>query len=199
MKREADISRKTKETDITLSLCLDGKGNAQVETGVGFLDHMLDLLAKFSGFDLRIQAKGDLQVDTHHLVEDTGICLGKAFKKAVGDKSGITRFGFASAPMDEVLVQVSLDISGRPYLKFGVPVIKGREGSFETEDAEEFLKGFVIHSGITLHVNLSYGDKGLSPNLHHVNEAVFKGLGLALKQAVKIEGVGIPSTKGSID
>jgi len=154
----------------------------------------LTLFACFSGIDLTVKGKGDLHVDEHHLVEDAGICLGQAIRKALGDRAGIVRFGFASAPMDETLVEVSLDISGRPFLAFNVPTIPGREGSFETDDAREFLKGLVNHCAVTLHVTLQAGD-----NLHHVNEAVFKGLALAFKQAVKVEGRRTPSTKGSLD
>lgn len=194
MRRKAKIRRETKETDISIELNLDGKGKSDISTGIGFFDHMLTLLSRFSGIDIRIKAKGDISVDTHHTVEDTGICLGEAIKKAMGEKKGIRRFGFASVPMDEVLVNTSLDISGRPLLVFNVPSIKGREGSFEIEDTKEFLKGFTIHTGITIHINLIYGD-----NLHHINEAVFKSLGLALKDAVKIEGRDIPSTKGCLD
>ncbi len=193
MKRKARIERRTKETDISVEISLEGKGSCNVSTGVGFLDHMVDLLARFASIDLKIKAKGDLQVDTHHLVEDTGICLGEAVKKALGDKKGIRRYGFASVPMDETLVNASLDISGRPLLVFNVPFIRGREGSFETEDAKEFLKGFVTHCGVTLHINLTYGE-----NLHHINEAIFKSLALALKDAVKVEGTLLPSTKGRI-
>ncbi|HPP30565.1 MAG TPA: imidazoleglycerol-phosphate dehydratase HisB [bacterium] len=194
MRRKAKIRRETKETDISIELNLDGKGKSDISTGIGFFDHMLTLLSRFSGIDIRIKAKGDISVDTHHTVEDTGICLGEAIKKAMGEKKGIRRFGFASVPMDEVLVNTSLDISGRPLLVFNVPSIKGREGSFEIEDTKEFLKGFTIHTGITIHINLIYGD-----NLHHINEAVFKSIGLALKDAVKIEGGDIPSTKGRLD
>lgn len=194
MERKAKIERKTSETDISVEVNIDGKGCGSIVTGVGFLDHMLDLLTRFSSIDLKIRAKGDIQVDTHHLVEDTGICLGQAVKKALGDKKGIRRFGFASAPMDETLVNTSLDISGRPLLVFNVPFVRGREGSFETEDAKEFLRGFATHSGITLHINLACGE-----NLHHINEAVFKSLALALKEAFKVEGEQLPSTKGSID
>jgi imidazoleglycerol-phosphate dehydratase len=194
MERKTKIARKTKETDISVEINLDGQGACDVSTGVGFLDHMLDLFARFSSFNLRIKAKGDLHVDTHHLIEDTGICLGQSVKKALGDKKGIKRYGFASAPMDETLVNTSLDISGRPMLVFNVPFVRGREGSFETEDAKEFLKGFTTHSAITLHVNLVYGE-----NLHHINESIFKSLALALKDAVRMEGKVIPSTKGSID
>jgi len=195
MERKSEVKRKTKETEIEIGISLDdGKGNSDIKTGFGFLDHMLTLFSKFSQIDFKIEAKGDLEVDEHHLVEDAGICLGEGIKKALGDKKGIKRFGFSSCPMDEVLVQISLDISGRPYLAFNVPSIKGREGSFETEDVKEFLKGFVNHSGVTLHVNLISGE-----NLHHVNEAIFKGFALAVKQAVKVEGKEIPSTKGKID
>ncbi|MCM8821046.1 MAG: imidazoleglycerol-phosphate dehydratase HisB [Candidatus Omnitrophica bacterium] len=194
MGRRGEIERKTKETDISIEINLDGEGESDISTGIGFLDHMLTLLSRFSGIDMKIKAKGDTYVDTHHTGEDTGICLGEAIKKALGEKKGIKRFGFASVPMDEVLVNTSLDISGRPLLVFNIPGVKGREGSFETEDAKEFLKGLTTHSGITLHINLIYGD-----NLHHINEAIFKSIGLALKEAVKIEGKGIPSTKGSLD
>ncbi|MCK9265402.1 imidazoleglycerol-phosphate dehydratase HisB [bacterium] len=194
MKRKSQIERNSKETQIQVSMALDGNGNSSISTSVGFLDHMLELFSKFSGIDLNIKATGDTHVDTHHLVEDTGICLGQALKQALGDKIGITRFGFASMPMDETLVNTSLDISGRPLLVFNVPFIKGREGSFETEDTNEFLRGFIIHSSITLHINLLYGE-----NLHHINEAIFKSLGLALKQAIKKEGESLPSTKGMID
>ncbi len=194
MARKGVVKRKTKETDIEIEINLDGNGNYKIETPIGFLNHMLELFSRFSNFDLKIKAKGDIEVDEHHIIEDTGICLGSAIKEALGDKKGIKRFGFSSTPMDEVLVNISLDISGRPYLVFNVPFVKGREGSFEIEDAREFLKGFVNHLGLTLHINLVYGD-----NLHHVLEGVFKGLGLALKEAVKIEGKKLPSTKGKID
>lgn len=194
MERKANIERKTKETDIFLEINLDGEGKSDISTGIGFLDHMFTLLSKFSCIDIKIKAEGDIKVDTHHTIEDVGICLGEAIKKALGEKKGIKRFGFASTPMDEVLVNTSLDISGRPLLVFNVPCIKGREGSFEIEDTKEFLKGFTTHSGITLHINLIYGD-----NLHHINEAIFKSLAIALKDAIKIEGKSIPSTKGCLD
>ena len=194
MERKADIERKTKETEIEIGLSLEGKGTSSISTGDGFLDHMLDLFSRFSGIDVTLKARGDLHVDSHHLVEDAGICLGQALKKAMGDKKGIRRFGFASMPMDETLVNTSLDISGRPFLVFNVTFVKGREGSFDTEDAREFLRALATHSGITLHVNLVYGE-----NLHHVNEAIFKSLGLALREALRIEGSALPSTKGVID
>ncbi|MFN4226717.1 MAG: imidazoleglycerol-phosphate dehydratase HisB [Candidatus Ratteibacteria bacterium] len=194
MKRKGIFKRKTKETEIEIEINLDGQGDYNITTPIGFLNHMLELFSKFSSFDLKIKVKGDIEVDTHHIIEDTGICLGSVIKEALRDKKGIKRFGFSSTPMDEVLVNISLDISGRPYLVFNVPFIKGREGSFEIEDAKEFLKGFVNHLGLTLHINLVYGE-----NLHHIFEAIFKGLGLALKEAVKIEGKKLPSTKGKID
>ncbi|HOL66910.1 MAG TPA: imidazoleglycerol-phosphate dehydratase HisB, partial [bacterium] len=180
MARKAKITRKTKETDIVLSLNLDGQGNARVKTGFGFLDHMLQLFSRFAEMDLMVKARGDIEVDEHHLVEDTGLCLGLALKEALADRKGVERFGFASVPMDEVLVQVSLDISGRPGLYFRVPVLRGREGSFDTENVQEFLKGLVNQAGLTLHVQLVSGE-----NLHHVNEAIFKALAVALRQAVR--------------
>ncbi len=194
MGRKAKIHRKTKETEIVLSLNLDGEGKSSVSTGLGFLDHMLELFSRFSEMDLIVEGKGDLQVDQHHLVEDTGLCLGLALKEALGTRKGIERFGFASVPMDEVLVQVSLDISGRPGLFFKVPDIRGREGAFETEDVREFLKGMVNQADLTLHIYLLSGD-----NLHHVNEAIFKALAVALRQAVRKTRKGLPSTKGKID
>jgi imidazoleglycerol-phosphate dehydratase len=194
MSRKGIIKRETKETKIEIEINLDGNGNYKINTPIPFLNHMLELFSSFSNFDIKIKAEGDIEVDTHHLVEDTGICLGSVIKNALGEKKGIKRFGFSSTPMDEVLVNISLDISGRPYLVFNVPYIKGREGSFEIEDAREFLKGLVNHLGLTLHINLVYGE-----NLHHVIEAIFKGLAIALKEAVKIEGKKLPSTKGKID
>lgn len=194
MKRQAEITRKTKETYIRLKLDLEGEGNSNIKTGLGFLNHMLELLTQFSGLDLYVRAKGDLEVDEHHLIEDAGICLGQALKKSLGAKKGINRFGFASLPMDETLIQVSLDISGRPYLAFNIPKIRGKKNRFDTENTKEFLKGLINHSGITLHINHLSGD-----NLHHVNEAIFKGLALALKQAISRSGERLPSTKGKID
>lgn len=194
MERKGEYERKTKETEINVKINLDGKGHYSISTGIGFLNHMLQLFSKFSGIDMEIKGKGDIEVDTHHLVEDMGICIGEVIKKALGDKKGIKRYGFSSLPMDETLIQISLDISGRPLLIFNVPMVKGREGSFEIEDTKEFLRGFVNHLGLTLHINFIYGD-----NLHHINEAIFKGLGIAIKEAIKIEGGQIPSTKGKID
>lgn len=192
--RKGKIERKTKETDIKVELNLDGKGKYKVNTNYGFLTHMLELFFKFSSIDAEIRAKGDIEVDTHHLIEDTGICIGQAIKKALGDKKGIKRFGFSSMPMDETLINISLDISGRPFLVFNVPDMGRKEGIFEIADTKEFFAGFVNHAGITLHINFVYGK-----DLHHINEAIFKGVGFALKQALEIEGKKLPSTKGKID
>jgi len=192
--RKGKIIRKTKETDIIIEINLDGSGNYEVKTDIGFLSHMLELFSKFSGIDSKIKAKGDIEVDTHHLVEDVGICLGECIKQALGDKKGIRRFGFSSMPMDETLVNISVDISGRPFLVFNVPDIRKKESVLEIEDIKEFFNGFVNHSGITLHINFVYGK-----NLHHINEAIFKGVALSLKEAMKKEGKSTPSTKGRID
>ena len=194
-KRKATIKRETSETKIALSLELDGKGKGEVKSPIGLLNHMLNLFAKHGLFNLKIVACGDIEVDQHHLSEDLGICLGEAIKKALGDKKGICRFGFAMLPMDEALVAISIDISGRPFLSYNVPK-RRRKGEFDTELLEEFFKGLVNHSGITLHINLLYGE-----NLHHIIEAIFKGLARTLDQATKIDQrikSSIPSTKGSI-
>ena len=195
-KRKATIKRETSETKIALSLELDGKGKGEVKSPLGLLNHMLILFAKHGLFNLKIVASGDIEVDQHHLSEDLGICLGEAIKKALGDKKGICRFGFAMLPMDEALVAISIDISGRPFLSYNVPK-RRRKGEFDTELLEEFFKGLVNHSGITLHINLLYGE-----NLHHIIEAIFKGLARTLDQATKIDQrikSSIPSTKGSIE
>jgi imidazoleglycerol-phosphate dehydratase len=193
--RAAIERRKTKETDITLSLNLDGAGTTSVGTGVGFLDHMLDLLGKHALFDLDIQATGDTHVDAHHTVEDVGICLGRALSGALGDKSGIRRFASASVPMDEALAQVSLDISGRPHLEFRVEFPTEKTGEFDAQLAEEFLRAFAVNGGLTLHVTAPYGK-----NTHHVAEAVFKAVARALREAVDVDPrvQGIPSTKGTL-
>ena len=149
--RKAKIERKTRETEIKIEVNLEGKGNYKIETNYGFLTHMLELFSRFSGIDIKLKAKGDIEVDTHHLVEDTGICLGQAIKKALGDKKGIRRYGFSSMPMDETLINVSLDISGRPFLVFNVPDFGSKDNSFKISDAKEFFKAFVNHSGITIH------------------------------------------------
>jgi len=193
--RTASESRKTRETDITLSLDLDGSGQVATATGVGFLDHMLDLLGKHAQFDLDIRASGDIQVDAHHTVEDVGICLGKALATALGDKAGICRFAFASVPMDEALAEVSLDISGRPFVVFDVTFLTEKTGEFDAQLTEEFLRGLSVHAGLTLHVRVPYGR-----NTHHIVEAIFKALARALRTAVAIDpGVqGVPSTKGTL-
>jgi len=191
--RTAEITRETKETKIRLKLGIDGGGNTSISTGVGFLDHMLELLAKHALMDLEIEATGDRQVDDHHTVEDVGICLGLALKEALGDKRGITRFGDVSVPMQEALANVALDISGRPALVFNVNFNTPKIGSFDAALAEEFLEGFVANGGVNLHVNVPYGK-----NDHHIAEAVFKGLAKALRKATALDdrATGVPSTKG---
>lgn len=173
--RRASIHRKTSETDIQLVLVLDGRGRTTIHTGVGFLDHMLTLFAVHGFFDLEITAHGDIEVDDHHTVEDLGICLGMAFQQALGDKSGICRYGHAYVPMDETLARVCADFSNRPYLHYQVPLTEAKVGTFDTPLAKEFLRAFVLHAGLTLHVDLLHGENG-----HHILEAVFKALGRAL-------------------
>ncbi len=196
MARTANIERTTNETAITLTLNLDGSGKHQIETGVPFFDHMLTQIARHGFFDLDIAAHGDLEIDAHHTVEDLGICLGEAFKQALGDKAGICRFGRATMPMHESLAAVVLDFSGRPYLVYNVPLPKTQVGNFDLELVEEFLTAFCNHGGINLHVNLAYGD-----NLHHIVEAVFKALARALDEATgfdpRVEGV--LSSKGTLE
>lgn len=189
--RSAASNRVTKETSIAASICFEGCGNADINTGIGFFDHMLTLFAFHSGFDMRIQAKGDLEVCDHHTVEDIGIILGDLIKEALGDKRGITRYGNFVLPMDETLAQVSLDISGRPYLVYHCELKRDTIGSFSCEMVSEFLRAFANHAGITLHVNVYYGE-----NDHHKVEAIFKALGRAMKQAVTIESDQLPSSKG---
>ena len=195
MERKADISRETRETQIRLNLNLDGNGTSNINTGVGFLDHMLELFAKHGFFDLEIEAKGDLHVDAHHTTEDVGICLGQAFQKAVGDKAGMVRFGSFTVPMYESLAKVDLDICGRPYLHYKTPLESGKVGKFDIELTEEFFHGFVNHSGTTLHINVPYGT-----NQHHVIEAIFKAVAKALDIATRIDTriTGVLSTKGSL-
>lgn len=194
-KRIARVKRETKETDISVSLNLDGRGNYRVDTPSGFFTHMLELFSKHSLIDLKIKARGDTEVDLHHTVEDIGICLGEALKKGLGEKKRIVRFGMSSLPMDEALAEVSLDISNRPHLIFNVPFKKSPKGGFDFDLLEEFFRALVNTSGITLHINLKYGK-----NNHHIAEAIFKGFGVALKEAIKIEPriKGIPSTKGRL-
>ena len=191
--RSAEVSRKTKETRITLRLDLDGRGGADVESPIGFLNHMLALLARHASLDLAVRAAGDTDVDPHHTVEDIGICLGQALAEALGPKEGIARFGCAAVPMDEALAQVSLDLSGRPFLVYQVEFPGERVGEFETELVRDFLQAFATHAKMTLHVRVPYGS-----NDHHIAEAVFKALARALRAAVSRDPrvTGTPSTKG---
>ena len=191
MMREASLIRKTNETAVELCLCLDGEGKSEIETGIGFFDHMLTLFARHGGFDLEIHCDGDLFVDAHHSVEDIGIVLGDAIKEALGDKNGIRRYGSALIPMDETLAEAALDLSGRSYLVFNAEFTAERIGEFPTEMAEEFFRAVADRAGMTLHINLRYGK-----NNHHMAEGIFKAFGHALKDAVAIDGGGILSTKG---
>jgi len=195
MTRSATINRKTHETEISVKLDLDGTGQAQINTGVGFFDHMITHLSKHGRFDLTVQARGDLQVDQHHTVEDVGICLGQALDEALGGKLGIQRFGFASVPMDESLANVSVDLSGRPWLAYNVQYPTDKVGQFDTELIEEFLRAFSNHGKLNLHVNVLYGT-----NSHHTAEAIFKSLAVALSAATMvIDASGeVPSTKGKL-
>jgi imidazoleglycerol-phosphate dehydratase len=195
-KRIATIKRTTKETDIDLSLNLDGAGRVQAQTGIGFLDHMLDHLGKHSLCDLRVVAKGDLAVDDHHTTEDVALCLGQALAQALGDKAGIRRYGWASVPMDETLADVALDLSGRAAVVFNVPFSGCKIGTFDVQLIEEFIRRLATVAGINLHVNVPYGG-----NDHHVAEAIFKALAQALRQAKAIDpdrAGEVPSTKGSL-
>ena len=191
MMREASLIRKTNETAVELCLSLDGEGKSEIETGIGFFDHMLTLFARHGGFDLEIHCDGDLFVDAHHSIEDIGIVLGDAIKEALGDKNGIRRYGSALIPMDETLAEAALDLSGRSYLVFNAEFTAERIGEFPTEMAEEFFRAVADRAGMTLHINLRYGK-----NNHHMAEGVFKAFGHALKDAVAIDGGGILSTKG---
>lgn len=193
MTRSAELKRETKETKIDLALTVDGSGATKVSTGIPFFDHMLEQLGKHGGFDLRIDAKGDLDVDLHHTVEDVGIVFGNALREALGDKAGVRRFANSLVPLDEALVQVAVDLSGRPYLVYEVDPISEWIGTFDPQLAEEFWKGFVDGARITLHVRSVSGKNG-----HHVIEASFKGVARALRDAVKIEGDNVPSTKGTL-
>lgn len=188
--RTSTVKRDTKETKISLKLNLDG-GAVKVDSGIGFFDHMLTALAFYAGFGLELKASGDLNVDGHHTVEDVGICLGLAFKEALGEKKGIARFGSAYVPMDEALCRTVLDISNRPYLVFDAEMPQSLIGSYDACLTEEFMRSFSVNGGITLHMACLYGK-----NAHHITEAFFKSLGLALKQAVKVEGAAVVSTKG---
>ena len=191
--RKAEVVRKTKETDITVAVDIDGAGAASVATGVGFFDHMLDLFARHGLVDLTVQARGDLDVDAHHTVEDVGIALGQALNQALGDKKGITRVASAIVPMDESLAQVAVDISGRPYLAFSASFTAERIGAFDSELVQDFLRALSVHAGLNLHVAVPYGD-----NSHHICEAIFKALARALRAAMARHPreKGVPSTKG---
>ena len=194
--RQATVKRKTSETAIEVCLDLDGTGRAEIETGVGFLDHMLDLLARHSLIDLTVKAKGDLHIDFHHTAEDVGIALGQALKEALGDKRGITRYASLDMPMDETLTRVALDISGRPYLVWRVEFSRPKVGEMDTELFREWFQAFAVNAGLTLHVECLYGD-----NNHHIAESCFKGLARALRAAVAIDerrADAIPSTKGAL-
>ena len=196
MKRKCLIGRKTSETDIKVELNIDGRGKSKINTGIPFLDHMLNLFARHGLFYLCIDAAGDLEIDCHHTVEDIGIVLGQAITMAVGDKKGIRRYGSALIPMDETLASVALDISGRPYLVYNVTLPrKGRIKEFDTDLIEDFFQALVNHSGITLHINLQYGR-----NIHHIFEAIFKAFAKALDEATTIDSrvIGVPSTKGKL-
>jgi imidazoleglycerol-phosphate dehydratase len=193
MARASKQHRDTKETTVDLVLEVDGGGSASASTGIPFFDHMLEQLGKHAGFDLRIDATGDLEVDLHHTVEDVGIVLGTALKDALGDKAGVRRFANSLVPLDEALVQVALDLSGRPFLVYEVDPVAEWIGTFDPQLAEEFWRAFAFAAGITLHVRSLAGRNG-----HHVIEASFKGVARALRDAVRVEGTGVPSTKGSL-
>jgi imidazoleglycerol-phosphate dehydratase len=191
--RRAERHRATKETSIDLTLEVDGRGEASASTGIPFFDHMLEQLGKHGGFDLTIAATGDLEVDLHHTVEDVGIALGEALKEALGDKAGVRRFASALVPLDEALVQVALDLSGRPFLVYEVDPVSEWIGTFDPQLCEEFWRALAVAAGITLHVRKVSGKNG-----HHIIEASFKGVARSLRDAVKVEGAEIPSTKGSL-
>lgn len=193
MSRTAEVRRRTGETEVSVRLDLDGSGKAEVETGIPFLDHMLDLLARHGRFDLEVRATGDLEVDAHHTTEDIGIVLGDALRQALGDKRGIARYGHAYAPMDEALVRCVLDLSGRPYSVFDVPMPMPRIGTLDTELVEHFYQSLAFHAAMNLHLDLIRGR-----NTHHIIEAVFKSLALALHDATRIVRDDLPSTKGTL-
>jgi imidazoleglycerol-phosphate dehydratase len=191
--RSAEIDRTTNETSIQVTLVLDGHGQASASTGIPFFDHMLEQLGKHGGFTLDVVAKGDLEIDTHHTIEDTGIVVGTALKQALGDKAGVRRFADALVPLDEALVQVAVDLSGRPFLAYDLDPVSEFIGTFDPQLAEEFWRAFTIAAGITLHIRGLEGKNG-----HHIIEASFKAVARALRDAVRIDGTGIPSTKGVI-
>ena len=191
--RRAEMERKTAETQISIKLNMDGEGNCDIATGIGFLDHMLTLLAKHSFMDLTVKAKGDLEVDSHHTVEDIGIVLGEALQEALGDKAGIHRYGNCFIPMDETLAQVCLDFSGRPFLRFGAEIPKIKLGNYDTEMTEEFFRAVAMHCGLTLHIRVLYGS-----NVHHIIEAIFKAFARAVAEASAMDPrvKGVMSSKG---
>ena len=191
--RRAERRRTTKETSIEIDLELDGTGQASASTGIPFFDHMLEQLGKHARFDLRIAAEGDLDVDLHHTVEDVGIALGECVREALGDKVGVRRFASSNVPLDEALVQVALDLSGRPFLVYEVDPVVEWIGTFDVQLCEEFWRALTVASAITLHMRSLSGRNG-----HHVIEASFKGVAVALRDAVRIEGAGVPSTKGTL-
>ena len=189
--REANVTRKTAETDIKLRFCIDGEGKADIDTGCGFFDHMLTLFAAHGGFDLEVKCVGDVKVDYHHSVEDIGICLGKALAEAVGDCKGIKRYGNMFLPMDEALVLCALDVSGRSYLAYGLEIPNEKIGDFDSELVEEFFLAFTRHAGVTLHLKQLDGR-----NSHHIAEGAFKAFARALSMALTVDSDKIPSTKG---
>jgi imidazoleglycerol-phosphate dehydratase len=191
--RRAERHRSTSETRVDLVLVVDGRGEAQASTGIPFFDHMLEQLGKHAGFDLSIEAEGDLAVDLHHTVEDVGIALGEALREALGDKAGVRRFASALVPLDEALVQVALDLSGRPYLVYDVDPVAEWIGTFDPQLCEEFWRALTVAAMLTLHVRSLSGRNG-----HHVIEASFKGVARSLRDAVRVEGTSIPSTKGAL-
>jgi len=191
--RTTELHRKTNETDITCRMNLDGTGGYEIDTGVGFLDHMLTHLSKHSKIDLTVKATGDLHIDAHHTVEDVGLCLGECLLKALGDKRGIARYGHSSVPMEDALANVSLDLSGRPFCVYNAAYRTDKIGDFDVECIEEMLRALSNAGKFNLHVNVPYGT-----NSHHIAEGIFKGLGQALAAAVKVVGSDIPSTKGQL-
>ncbi len=191
--RSAHTHRETKETTVDITLVVDGRGDARASTGIPFFDHMLEQLGKHGGFDLTVEAQGDLEVDTHHTVEDVGIVLGSVLKEALGDKAGVRRFASSLVPLDEALVQVALDLSGRPFIVYEVEPVAEWIGTFDPQLCEEFWRAFAFGAGITLHIRSVAGVNG-----HHVIEASFKGVARALRDAVRIEGSEVPSTKGTL-
>lgn len=193
MERRGEMHRRTAETDVRVTIDLDGTGLSEVSTGVGFLDHMLTLFARHGRLDLTVEARGDLHVDDHHTTEDVGIVLGEVLREALGDKRGIARYGHAYIPMDEVLVRSALDCSGRPYCVYNAPIPAAKVGTFDTELVEHFCQSMAFHAMLTLHVDLIRGQ-----NSHHIAEAVFKSLALALHQASRVVRGDLPSTKEAL-